>query len=472
MLLTITTTHSPATDLGYLLHKNPSRLHSVDLSFGKAHVFYPEISSERCSAALLLEVDPIGLVRNRQGPPGEGGLLEQYVNDRPYVASSFMSVAIAKMFGTALGGRSKERSELADQELPFEIKIAPLMCRGGEGLLWKLFEPLGYEVVAQRHILDEHFREWGDSSYFTVGLKATTQLRKLLAHLYVLIPVLDDEKHYWVGQDEIDKLLRRGSGWLASHSERELIANRYLKRQRSLVRMALSRLAEEDVGDPDEIAEAHALEEDVVEQRLNLSEQRIGSVTAALKASGAQRVLDLGCGGGRLLRALLAESYFHEIVGLDVSYRAIEMASSRLRLERLPAKQRARITLLHGSLQYRDKRLQGYDAAAVVEVIEHLDPSRLRAFEKVLFSCAKPRSAILTTPNVEYNTKFAGLPAGKLRHKDHRFEWTRAEFQSWGQRVAETFGYTVRFIPVGPEDPVVGSPTQMAVFELRSTEVN
>jgi 3' terminal RNA ribose 2'-O-methyltransferase Hen1 len=472
MLLTITTTHSPATDLGYLLHKNPSRLHSVDLSFGKAHVFYPEISSERCTAALLLEVDPIGLVRNRQGPPGEGGLLEQYVNDRPYVASSFMSVAIAKMFGTALGGRSKERGELADQELPFEIKIAPLMCSGGEGLLRKLFEPLGYEVVAQRHILDEHFREWGESSYFTVGLKVTTQLRKLLAHLYVLIPVLDDEKHYWVGQDEIDKLLRRGSGWLSSHSERELIANRYLKRQRSLVRMALSRLAEEDVGDPDEIAEAHALEEDVVEQRFNLSEQRVGTVIAALKASGAQRVLDLGCGGGRFLRALLAESCFHEIVGLDVSYRAIEMASARLHLERLPAKQRARIKLLHGSLQYRDKRLQGYDAAAVVEVIEHLDPSRLRAFEKVLFSCAKPRSAILTTPNVEYNIKFAGLPAGKLRHKDHRFEWTRAEFQSWGQRVAETFGYTVRFIPVGPEDPVVGSPTQMAVFELRSTEVN
>jgi len=472
MLLTITTTHSPATDLGYLLHKNPSRLHSVELSFGNAHVFYPEISSTRCTAALLLEVDPIGLVRNRQGPPGEGGLLEQYVNDRPYVASSFMSVALAKLFGTALGGRSKERGELADQELPFEIKIAPLMCRSGEELLRKLFEPLGYEVVAQRHILDEHFREWGDSSYFTVCLKATTQLRKLLAHLYVLIPVLDDEKHYWVGQDEIDKLLRRGSGWLASHPERELIASRYLKRQRSLVRMALSRLAEEDVGDPDEIAETHALEEDVVEQRLNLSEQRIGTVIATLKATGAQRVLDLGCGGGRLLRALLAESCFQEIVGLDVSFRAIEMASERLRLERLPAKQRARIKLLHGSLQYRDKRLQGYDAAAVVEVIEHLEPSRLRAFEKVLFSCAKPRSAVLTTPNVEYNIKFAGLPAGKLRHKDHRFEWTRAEFQSWGQRIAETFGYNVRFLPVGPEDPVVGSPTQMAVFALRTAERN
>ena len=472
MLLTITTTHSPATDLGYLLHKNPSRLHSVDLSFGKAHVFYPEISSERCTAALLLEVDPIGLVRNRQGPPGEGGLLEQYVNDRPYVASSFMSVAIAKMFGTALGGRSKERGELVAQQLPFEIKVVPLMCKGGEGVLRKLFEPLGYEVVAQRHILDEHFREWGDSSYFTIGLKAATQLRTMLAHLYVLIPVLDDEKHYWVGQDEIDKLLRQGSGWLSSHPERELIANRYLKRQRSLVREALSRLAEEDTRDADEIAEAHADEEAVVEKRINLNEQRIGAVIAALKSSGAARVLDLGCGGGRLLRVLIAERCFQEIVGLDVSLRAIEVARERLHLDRLPDKQRAGVKLLHGSLQYRDKRLRGYDAAAVIEVVEHLDLGRLKVFEKVLFGDAKPKTVVLTTPNIEYNIKFENLPAGKLRHKDHRFEWTRSEFQSWGQRVAETFGYGVRFLPVGTEDSVVGAPTQMAVFALRSSEVN
>ncbi|HSK64897.1 MAG TPA: hypothetical protein VK893_13680, partial [Pyrinomonadaceae bacterium] len=109
MLLTITTTHQPATDLGYLLHKNPVRLHTFPLAIGQAQVFYPEANSDRCTAALLLDVDPVGLVRNRRGPSGEGGTLDQYVNDRPYVASSFLSVAISRVLGSAFGGRSKHR---------------------------------------------------------------------------------------------------------------------------------------------------------------------------------------------------------------------------------------------------------------------------------------------------------------------------------------------------------------------------
>src|SRR6202166_4179965 len=184
MLLTISTTHFPATDLGYLLYKNPARPQSFDLTFGRAHVFYPQADERRCTAALLLEVDPIGLVRNRRGPSGEGFALEQYVNDRPYAASSFLSVAIARTFGTAITGKSKERQELADTPLAFEAQISVLPCRGGENLLRRLFEPLGYEVTAVRHSLDEKFPEWGESSYYTVGLKGTLRLSDLLTHLY------------------------------------------------------------------------------------------------------------------------------------------------------------------------------------------------------------------------------------------------------------------------------------------------
>ncbi|MCC2669110.1 MAG: hypothetical protein K0Q72_1581, partial [Armatimonadetes bacterium] len=155
MLLTITTTHSPATDLGYLLVKNPARTQSFELPFGSAHVFYPEVSEERCTAALLLEVDPVGLVRGRRGPAGEGRLLEQYVNDRPYVASSFLSVALSSIFGTAMSGRSRERPELAATPLPMEARLAVLPCRGGEGFLRRLFEPLGYRLDAVPHPLDE-----------------------------------------------------------------------------------------------------------------------------------------------------------------------------------------------------------------------------------------------------------------------------------------------------------------------------
>lgn len=370
---------------------------------------------------------------------------------------------MAQVFGSALAGQSQERPELVQLALPYQAKLAVVPCRGGEPILQRLFEPLGYTVTAQAYPLDKTYPEWGMSDYFTVTLSATTRLSDLLTHLYVLIPVLDAEKHYWVGDDEVAKLLRHGEGWLASHPERELIARRYLKR-RHLVRAALAQLMEEDDPDPDASEEVHAQEEAEIEQRLSLHEQRLGTVLAVLKNSGARRVLDLGCGEGRLLQLLLAERAFTEIVGMDVSHRALEMASERLHLEHLPALQRDRLQLLHGALTYRDRRLAGYDAAAVVEVIEHLDAARLRAFERVLFEFARPGLVVITTPNAEYNVKFESLPAGHLRHKDHRFEWTRAEFQTWATGRAGQFGYTVRFLPVGPEDPIVGAPTQMGVF--------
>lgn len=464
MLLTITYTGNPATDLGYLLHKSPSRVHSFEQVFGKAHVFYPETSAQRCTAALLLEIDPIGLVRNRRGPSGEAHMLEQYVNDRPYAASSFLSVAIARTFGTAITGRSKERQELAEIPLPLEARIAVLPCRGGENLLRRLFEPLAYEVAAIRHALDTRFPEWGESPYFTVTLKATVRLSDLLTHLYVLIPVLDDDKHYWVGDEEVDKLLRHGEGWLRAHPERELITNRYLKHQKRLAREALTRLIGEEEPEAEEMAEIHTREEEAIEKPISLAEQRMGAVMAALRGSGAKRVLDLGCGEGRLLRELLKDKTFAEIVGLDVSHRVLEIAAQRLHLENLPTMQKDRIRLLHGSLTYRDARLAGYDAATVVEVIEHQDAPRLAAFERVLFEFAHPQTVVVTTPNVEYNVKFETLPAGKMRHKDHRFEWTRAEFQSWATSMATRFGYSVRFLPVGPEDQAAGSPTQMGIF--------
>jgi 3' terminal RNA ribose 2'-O-methyltransferase Hen1 len=464
MYLTISTTRAPATDLGYLLHKRPGKLHSLALSFGQAHVFYPEATETRCTAALFLEVDPVELVRNSRGPSGEGGLLNQYVNDRPYVSSSFTSVALARAFGTAMGGRSKDRQELADSALPFEIHIAVLPCRGGEEFLRSLFVPLGYEVSARQHVLDEKFPEWGDSRYWDVRLRVRRRLQDVLQHLYVLLPVLDDDKHYWVGDDEIAKLLHRGEGWLLTHPEREEITRRYLKHQRHLMREALAQLTE-DAEDPDEKAELQAAEEGVLEERISLNQQRLTGVFGTLRQSGAKRVLDLGCGEGRLLALLLADPSFTEITGMDVSPRVLEKAAMRLRLDSMSLRQRERIQLLQGSLMYRDARLSGYDAAAMMEVVEHLDPPRLAAFERVIFQHARPRMVVMTTPNCEYNARFESMPAGKLRHKDHRFEWTRKELQGWADRVAGQHGYGVSFSPIGAEDAALGAPTQMAVFQ-------
>ena len=464
MLLTIKTTHPPATDLGFLLHKNPGRFQSFKLSFGRADVFYPEADIHRCTAALLLDIDPVGLVRSKSGNPNSGDWLGQYVNDRPYVASSHMSVAIASVFGSALAGKSAERPELAHTAIPLEAGVPVMPSADGPVLIRRLFEPLGYDVDISGQPLDKRFPEWGHSPYYGVRLSSKVRLRDLLAHLYVLLPALDDEKHYWVGDDEVAKLLRFGEGWLDNHPLRELISRRYLKHQRSLVSQALAQLLDAGSADPGVITTRHEQDEERLEAPIRLGEQRIQAVLSALGDMGAARVLDLGCGEGRLIEALLGESAIRSITGLDVSHRALETARRRLRLDTLPPRERERITLLHGSLTYRDKRLTGHDAAVAMEVIEHIEPTRLEAFEDAVFGIAQPGVVLITTPNAEYNALFEGLSDGAFRHGDHRFEWTRAEFQDWSRQVADRRKYEVRFEDIGPVHSAHGAPTQMGVF--------
>jgi 3' terminal RNA ribose 2'-O-methyltransferase Hen1 len=465
VLLTISTTHSPARDLGYLLGKHPDRTQTFTLAHGTAHVCFPEATNERCTVALILDIDPVGLVRRPEGD--EAFALLQYTNDRPYVASSFTSVAIGRVFHQALAGRSVERPELAQTRIPLEVQLTSVPVRGGERFLRALFEPLGYAVEAQRIELDEALPDWGASPYHDVTLRASVRLDELLRHLTVLLPVLDDDKHYWVGNDEIDKLLDRGEGWLATHPEREQIAQRYLKHRNFLSREAMRRLTE-DEPEPEQREQVAASEEDALEQKLQhketLADVRLQAVVERVRACGARSVLDLGCGEGKLLRKLLQEREIDRIVGVDVSIRCLERATERLRVDEMAPRQRKRLVLMQGSLSYRDERFSGFDAACLVEVIEHVELSRLAALERVLFEFAQPSHVIVTTPNAEYNVRFESLPAGKMRHRDHRFEWTRAEFQAWAEAVAERHGYTVEIGAIGPVDDTVGAPTQIGVF--------
>ena len=471
MLLTITTTHTPASDLGYLLEKHPARLHEFQLAGGKATVFYPEATEQRCTAALLVDIDPIGLVRGTGGQKANFAM-DQYVNDRPYVASSFMSVALGVAFRSALAGKSRSRPELASAPIPLEAQIAVLACRGGEIFLRNLFEPLGYELEITNIPLDEQFPDWGRSPYYSITLRSTRTLQQLLQHLYVLIPVLDDEKHYWVGDAEVDKLVRHAGEWLGEHPAKEQIARRYLKHRRSLVREALSRLTaeEEDTEEVEPAPEGQAREQRI-EAKISLNQARISAVQATVEQLGGATVVDLGCGEGKLLAALLKIRNLDRIVGMDVSMRVLEYAQERLQLDRMPPRQRQRIELLHGSLIYRDDRLKGFEIATVIEVIEHLDLARLGALERVLFEFARPGAVIVTTPNSEYNVRFENLPQGQFRHSDHRFEWTRAQFRDWCERQASRFGYAVSYRDIGEADAALGPPTQMAVFELAPTAV-
>ncbi|MFJ9697417.1 3' terminal RNA ribose 2'-O-methyltransferase Hen1 [Kitasatospora sp. NPDC101183] len=510
MFMSISTTgstESPATDLGFLLHKHPGKVQRFATSHGEAHVFYPEAGDELCTAALLLEVDPIALVRKGRGK-GRGGspdfALAQYVNDRPYAASSLLAVALRTVFRSAMKGDCQLRPELPGQARPLRISLPAVPANGvgdggGPALVARLFEPLGWRVGATPVPLDERFPQWGESRYVRLELSSdAARLSDALQQLYVLLPVLDGAKHYWVAPDEVDKLLAAGEGWLADHPERALITRRYLSRRWSLTRLAmerleLARLAEADDREVEEIDNAvdDRPEEEAQEQPRDqprdqsqqepqepqepqaprppsLAEQRREAILAALHESGAARVADLGCGQGELIGAMLKDARFTEILGVDVSVRALQAANRKLRLERLPERKAARVTLAQGALTYTDARLKGYDAAVLCEVIEHLDLPRLPALEYAVFGAARPRAVVVTTPNAEYNVRWETLPAGAVRHADHRFEWSRAEFRAWAEKVADAYGYAVELRPVGPLDEEVGAPTQLALFRTRT----
>ncbi len=456
---------APATDLGFLLHKNPARPQSLEVAGGTAHVFYPEATDERCTVAVLLEVDPIALVRSGRGRSSDGFTLGQYVNDRPYAASSLLAVAVGKLFRTAMLGRCDARPELAAQSIELEIRVPALPCRGGAAMAERLFGPLGWSVDARPVPLDPSIPSWGDSRYVDLRLTGSVRLADALHHLYVLLPVLDDAKHYWVGSDEVDKLVRAGESWLGTHPDRELISRRYLAHRKRLTDSALEAL--DRLVEADGAAEEEPVAEDAsvgAEKAVSLAVQRRTAVVELLREIGARRVADLGCGEGVLVAQLLKDASFSEVVATDVSSRALTYAERRLHVDEMSDRNRDRLRLFQSSVTYADARLAGLDAAVLMEVIEHVDLPRLPALAYAVFGSARPGNVVVTTPNSEHNVRFETLPAGAFRHPDHRFEWTRAEFREWAEAVCRDYGYEVSFRAVGPDDPEVGPPTQLALF--------
>lgn len=464
MTFTLTAESQQAQDIGYLLHKHPDNIHESPLSFGTGYVFYPLVEDDKIAMTFALDIDPLILVRGRRGESSDAYPLQHYVNDRPYVCNSFVSVAISKTFRSALNGMCKQKPELLSKEWDLEVEIPTLSVKGGERYIKALFEPLGYQLTIEPIPLDTSFSDWGASSFYSVTLKGKQTIKNVLSHLYVLFPVLDNNKHYWLDESEVEKLLLKGEDWLKDHPFKEDIVNRYLFNLKTLTRSALEILLDEDEKSLIETEKNKAQQEEILEEKISLNKIRLKQVVEVLNANEVSTVIDLGCGDGKLLKLLLKDKNFTKILGVDVSKRELNIAKERLKIEDLPDRMKKRISLELGSVIYRDKRFSGFDALTLIEVIEHLELNRLIHLERVVFEYAAPKVVIVTTPNFEYNTLFNSLSKDKLRHGDHRFEWTRKQFQDWCHNISKRYSYQLEFQTVGSVDEKYGSPSQMGVF--------
>lgn len=455
MFLSLSITRSPATDLGFLLHKHPDRLQEFTVPTGVARVFYPVAEDANCTMCFWVDVDTVKLAKGRGVQ--HSFALGQYVNDRPYAASSLLASALAKVFSSALKGQCRERPELVTEPFDVTVTLPTLPDNMGGELTRRLWEPLGWQVNVTSPLLDEEWPQWGQAPYVHAEFTGRHTIQSVLQQLYVLLPVADDAKHYWVDQGEVTKLVQYGGDWLPNHPEQQLITRRYLAHQATLARSAESLISQMELADTPPPAPTQPVPEPLRVARTN-------AIVAQLKQFHVKHVLDLGCGEGNLVRTLLESGGFTKIVGADVSARELDRATSHLKLRDLPESQADIVSLIQASVTYDDDRFAEADAIVLQEVVEHIDPERLPTVERVIFGHAKPKVVVLTTPNQEYNTEYAGLAPGEVRHSDHRFEWTRTQCQQWAEHVANNYGYQVQQQGVGEERPQVGCPTTMVTF--------
>ncbi|WP_285760833.1 3' terminal RNA ribose 2'-O-methyltransferase Hen1 [Nocardiopsis ansamitocini] len=452
MLLTISATRCPVTEFGLLLHSDPDTVQTVEQAHGAAHVFYPEANEQRCTAALLLEVDPLRLRRTRGGRTPDFASV-QYVNDQPYAASSLFAATIAAVFHRALNGECPERPERVRTVLDLTLHLPAVPCDGGPGQARQLFEPLGWTVTAEPVPLDPGLPGWGDSRYLALTLTGEQRVADALSHLCVLLPALAGAPRLLGDGREADPL-RHAAGWLPGHPHRAQIADPPPEGHDE-DGIAVRRLVEVEgrstgTGSPP----AHETPAD--------GGRHADAVLAVLLEENARSVVDLGCGSGRLLALLCAEPTLERITGVDVAGAALRRAERLLGQDRID--EPARLALLTGSVLYRDDRFASHDAAVLMNVVEHIEPGRLPAMEQVVFGHAAPRTVVVTTPEADSAPRDVAEGAGAYRHPDQRFAWTRDRFRAWAQRVARVHGYRVRYVPVGPDDPGPGPATQMGVF--------
>ena len=445
MLLTIACNGPDATDLSWLLHKRPDRFQKFDLGYGNAFIFFPEYARDRCTACLLLEIRSDSLNELCKAKDGEF----QYVNSRQYLSSSLLSAAIGRAFSSALKGVCQDKPSLVDKSYDIEIRISSFSCRINPDFIERILAPLGYGIEWEELQKEEDYLD-GGFSYGDLHLRIHATLQNVLSHLYILFPVFDRQTHVWLGETQLQKFIRHSQKWLGEHPEKRLIINEYFGPAADLRYRML------------ELFGALRNQDDNP-QYASLNYARQSAIDGVLAASGAKSVIDLGCGNASLLSYLHEKDTYEKLAGMDVSAKNIESARKKLGSSFLHT--RATPDLFIGSLTYSDKRIFGYDAAILSEVIEHFETERMDSIMRIILSEARPKLFVMTTPNKTYNHEFPFLEPGAFRHPDHRHEFDKNEFSEFCERYASMFDYDFEMSHIGEELSEVGAPTLMGIFK-------
>lgn len=446
MQLTIRATGDNVKAISYLVSKNPENLYERNQKGHLVRMFYSKFADKELEMTVFVTPDPLELMQNKSNSFD----ITHYINDREFAVSSIFCSFIRSALGTALNGQPKEEyAQWVGHEFPFVLELGPVASTLSDQQLKDLFEPMGYQVDIERPEIHYSFQLKESSTVRTLTLTGYQTLQNSLRHLFVLIPVIDNYKHYFIDEKEIEKLERYGDGWLEEHPMREMIYRQAL-RFKEIYSLVESPNTEEKPEEP--------------VRKVRLNEMRYEKIVETAKLLKPNSIVDFGSGEGKLAVQLGFINGVQEVLAVEPSQAATLKAVKRFE----KVKDRSSFiepTTLWGSLFYYDERLKGKDLIILCEVIEHIDAQRLpKAFDTILNLYA-PESLIITTPNQEYNEIYD--MEDHFRHDDHRFEWTRQEFQEWCKARNHLDLYELEFSGIGEENLNQGFPTQMCVFKRK-----
>ncbi|WP_310831561.1 3' terminal RNA ribose 2'-O-methyltransferase Hen1 [Paenibacillus pedocola] len=472
MHLIIRATGTGAGMLSHLLAKNPNNLYDRTEKEARVRIVFTVSSEEETEAVIYVTPDPIELVKGDSSAHND---ITQYINDREFVTSSLFCSYIRPALGTALNGKPKEAyMPWVGKPLKLELTFGPVASNLPDRTLEELFTALGYEVQLERGDAEYSFALKTRSSARYIKLAGEQTLQTALQQLFVLIPALDDYKHYYISDDEVDKIRRYGAGWLEEHPQRSLILKRTLRfagaiKQYEAMAAKEKRSTAENSVDSEDVPAAvtvsgeSAVTEMQEEPKIRLNDLRYAAIAAAVEELYAKAtIVDFGSGEGKLSAKLSSVPGVREIKAVEPS------AASQLRAMDRFAKLADKPGIIvpdpvTGSLFYFDESLRGKDVMILCEVIEHIDEYRLARVMENIFAEYAPKTLIVTTPNKDYNAVYE-MEQEELRHGDHRFEWGRKAFSVWCARWTETFDYTAELTGIGEGSVEFGYPTQMAIF--------